>query len=48
MQIISLFELAKRYFVKSETFIKNIDDVLSQVESYRNKKQEYFLTLTLD
>lgn len=48
MQIISLFELAKRYFVKWETFIKNIEDVLSQVDVYRVKKQEYFLTLTLD
>lgn len=48
MQIIASFELAKRYFVKNDIFIRNINDVLHQVESYRTKKQEYFLTLTLD
>lgn len=48
MQIIASFELAKRYFVKSEIIIRNIWDILRQVESYRTKKQEYFLTLTLD
>ncbi len=48
MQIIASFELAKRYFVKNDIFIKNTNDVLYQVENYRNKRQEYFLTLTLD
>lgn len=48
MQIIASFELAKRYFIKNEIKIRNLENVLEQVEEYRNKKQEYFLTLTLD
>lgn len=48
MQIIASFELAKRYFIKTDVIIRNIWDILKEVSEYRNKKQEYFLTLTLD
>ncbi|MGE4443382.1 MAG: DNA repair protein RadC [Candidatus Altimarinota bacterium] len=48
MQIMASFELAKRYFVKNEIQIKNLGDVLDEVKEYRSKKQEYFVTLTLD
>ncbi len=48
MQIISAFELAKRYFIKTDVVIKTSLDVLNQVWEYRNKKQEYLLCLTLD
>lgn len=48
MQIVSAFELAKRYFVKSDIVINHIQDILSQVQEYRTKKQEYLLCLTLD
>ncbi len=48
MQIIASFELAKRYFIKTDVIIRNIADILKEVSEYRNKKQEYFLTLTLD
>ncbi len=48
MQIISAFELAKRYFVKTDVVIKTSLDVLNQVIEYRTKKQEYLVCLTLD
>jgi DNA repair protein RadC len=48
MQIISAFELAKRYFVTNDIVIKMTKDVLDQVLEYRNKKQEYLLSITLD
>lgn len=48
LQLISAFELAKRYYLKWDIIVKNIDDVLEQIWEYRNKKQEYFLTLNLD
>jgi DNA repair protein RadC len=48
MQIVSAFELAKRYFVKIDILVNNIQDILNQVQEYRNKKQEYLLCLTLD
>lgn len=48
MQIIAAFELAKRYFVKTDKLIKNAWDILNEVSHYRDKKQEYFLTITLD
>jgi DNA repair protein RadC len=48
MQIVSSFELAKRYFVKDRIVINSSLDVLWQVDKYRNKKQEYLLCITLD
>jgi len=48
MQIISAFELAKRYFVKTDIVINHTGDILNQVYKYRVKKQEYLLCLTLD
>jgi len=47
-QIISAFELAKRYFLPDQVSIHSIQDVLDQVREYRDKKQEYLLCLTLD
>lgn len=46
-QILSAFELAKRYLVKEEQKIKNTEDILSLVHDIRDKKQEHFLTITL-
>lgn len=48
MQILSAFELARRYFIKSDIIINSIKDILDQVIEYRNKKQEYLLCITLD
>lgn len=46
-QILSAFELAKRYLIKDEKKIRNTDDILSLVNDIRDKKQEHFLTITL-
>ena len=46
-QILASFELAKRYLIKPEKKINNTEDVLLLVADIRNKKQEYFITLTL-
>jgi len=48
MQLISAFELAKRYFIKDDIVINTIEDVLRQVDNYKCKRQEYLLCLTLD
>lgn len=46
-QILSAFELAKRYLLKDEKKIRNTDDILALVQDIRDKKQEHFLTITL-
>jgi len=46
-QILSAFELAKRYLIKEEKKIRNTDDILALVQDIRDKKQEHFLTITL-
>ncbi len=46
-QILSAFELAKRYLIKDEKKIRNTEDILSLVQDIRDKKQEHFLTITL-
>jgi DNA repair protein RadC len=46
-QILSAFELAKRYLIRDEKKIRNTDDILSLVQDIRDKKQEHFITITL-
>lgn len=46
-QILSAFELAKRYLLKEDRKIRNTDDVLALVKDIRDKKQEHFITITL-
>lgn len=46
-QILSAFELAKRYLIKEDKKINNTDDILALVHDIRDKKQEYFITITL-
>jgi DNA repair protein RadC len=46
-QILSAFELAKRYLIKDEKKIRNTDDIISLVQDIRDKKQEHFITITL-
>lgn len=48
MQIIASFEFARRFLVKDEVRIRNIDDILELVRDLRTKKQEHFVTLTLN
>lgn len=47
-QIIAAIEFAKRFMIHERTVVKNEEDVLPLVDELREKKQEYFLTLTLD
>lgn len=46
-QILSAFELAKRYLFKEEKKVRNQNDILTLVKNIRDKKQEYFITITL-
>lgn len=46
-QILSAFELAKRYLIKEEKRIRNTEDILALTQDIRDKKQEHFLTITL-
>lgn len=46
-QILSTFELAKRYLLKPENKINKTDDVLALVADIRTKRQEHFITITL-
>jgi DNA repair protein RadC len=48
IQIMSTFELAERYFVRDAIVIESSQDVLREVREYRDRKQEYLISLTLD
>jgi len=41
-------EFSKRFLIKDGIKVKNVDDVMRLTEELRDKKQEYFLSLTLD
>jgi len=47
-QIIAAIEFSRRYLVNEGILVKTQEDVLNLVGELRQKKQEYFLTLTLD
>ena len=47
-QVISAIELSKRYLIKSNKKITNARDVYEELKPYKDKKQEYFLSLYLD
>ena len=47
-QILASIELAKRYTSQNNRKITSAKDVYSELKSFTNKKQEYFLTITLD
>jgi DNA repair protein RadC len=47
-QLIAAIEFSKRLLIHDAIPIKNVDDVLKLVSELKDKKQEYFLTLTLD
>lgn len=46
-QILSAFELAKRYLIKEDKKVRNTSDILALVQDIRDKKQEHFITITL-
>lgn len=47
-QILASFEFAKRYLIDEGIKIQSTEDVIKLVEDIRNKKQEYFITITLN
>jgi len=47
-QILSAFELARRYLVSEATKIKCAEDVLPLLSDIRNKHQEHFVSVTLN
>jgi len=46
--ILASLELSRRYLIKSNSVIKSAKDLYSELKEYANKKQEYFLCITLD
>jgi DNA repair protein RadC len=48
-EIIALFELGRRYLMPADKpILANTDDAVRQLDNIRDKKQEYFVVLTLD
>ncbi len=47
-QIIAAIELSKRFLVKAGIKLENAQTVVDLAQELRNKKQEYFLTFTVD
>jgi len=47
-QILSAIELSKRYLIKQNKKITSAKDIYSELVEYKNKKQEYFIVITLD
>ena len=47
-QILSAIELSQRYLLKDHTKISSPKDVYEELKEYRDKRQEYFLTIYLD
>lgn len=47
-QILAAIELSRRYLVQNNRRIASAKDVYEELSSFVNKKQEYFLTITLD
>ena len=47
-QIIAAIELSKRYLIRTNKKILNAKDIYNELKEYTSKKQEHFLTITLD
>jgi len=47
-QILSSIELSKRYLIKQNKKITSAEDIYAELTEYKNKKQEYFIVITLD
>ncbi len=47
-KILAAVEFSKRFFIKDSIKIKSAEDIVQLAEGLKNKKQEYFLTFTLD
>lgn len=47
-QIIAAIEFSKRFLIKDGIKVRNVEHVVKLTEELKDKKREYFLTLTLD
>jgi DNA repair protein RadC len=47
-QILSALELAKRILIKNHSHIVSIEDIVRELNEYKDKKQEYFVAIYLD
>lgn len=47
-QIVAAFEFVRRRLVKESTFVKKAEDVLPLISHITDKKQEYFLSISLN
>jgi len=47
-QILSTIELSKRYLIKQNKKVTSSQDIYDELQEYKTKQQEYFLTITLD
>ena len=47
-QILASIELSKRYLIRSNKRITSAGEVYEELKSFSSKKQEHFLTITLD
>lgn len=47
-QIIAAIEFSKRFLLKDGVKVKNAENIIKLTEELKGKRQEYFLTLTLD
>ncbi|PIP20146.1 MAG: hypothetical protein COX40_06350 [Candidatus Omnitrophica bacterium CG23_combo_of_CG06-09_8_20_14_all_40_11] len=47
-RIVAAIELSKRYLIKEGVKVENPKDILPLVQEYKDKKQEYFVCMTLD
>ena len=47
-QILAAIELSRRYLIQNNQRITSAKDVYEELSSFGSKKQEYFLTITLD
>ena len=47
-QIAAAIEFSKRFLIKDEVKIRSSEDILKLTDDLKNKKQEYFITITLD
>lgn len=48
-ELLAAFELSKRYLIESDKpMIKSAEDAAQELSDIRNKKQEYFVCMTLD
>jgi len=48
-ELLAAFELSKRYLIQpDQPILNNVDDIANYLKDLRDKKQEYFVCLTLD